>query len=40
MENNGHIILMKKRLKIVDDLSLVTYKNYKEKLEIFFNLLK
>jgi len=39
MENNGHIILMKKRLKIVDDLNLVTYKHYKEKLEIFFNLL-
>jgi hypothetical protein len=40
MENNWHIILMKNRLKIVDDLNLVTYKNYKEKLEIFFNLLK
>jgi hypothetical protein len=40
MENNGHIILMKKRLKIVDNLNLVTYKHDKEKLEIFFNLLK
>ena len=38
--NNWHIQLMKKRLKIVDDLNLVTYKNYKEKLEIFFNLMK
>jgi len=40
MQNNGHIKLMKKRLKIVDDLNLVTYKRYKERLEIFFNLLK
>jgi len=40
MENNWHIQLMKKRLQTVDDLNLVTYKNYKEKLEIFFNLLK
>ena len=39
LENDWHIIVMKKRLKIVDDLNLVTYKNYKEKLEIFFNLL-
>ena len=37
--NNAHIVLMKNRLSYVDDLSLVTYKNYKEKLEIFFNLL-
>jgi len=40
LENNWHIILMKDRLQIVDNLNLVTYKNYKEKLEIFFNLLK
>ncbi len=40
INNNWHIQLMKKRLKVVDDLNLVTYKNYKEKLEIFFNLLK
>ncbi len=40
MENNWHIELMKKRLKVVDNLNLVTYKNYKQKLEIFFNLLK
>ena len=40
LENNWHIQLMKERLKIVDDLNLVTYKTYKEKLEIFFNLLK
>ena len=40
IENNWHLLLMKKRLKVVDDLNLVTYKNYKEKLEIFFNLLK
>ena len=39
INNNSHINLMKKRLKYVDDLSLVNYKNYKEKLEIFFNLL-
>jgi len=40
IQNDWHIILMKNRLKIVDELNLVTYKNYKEKLEIFFNLLK
>jgi len=40
IENNWHIQLMKQRLKTIDDLNLVTYKNYKEKLEIFFNLLK
>jgi len=40
IENNWHLLLMKKRLKIVDELNLKTYKNYKEKLEIFFNLLK
>ena len=40
MQNNGHLLMMKKRLEIVDDLNLVTYKNYKQKLEIFFNLLK
>ena len=39
IQNNWHIQLMKQRLKIVDDLNLVTYKNYKQKLEIFFNLL-
>ena len=38
LENNWHIVLMKSRLKIVDELNLVTYENYKEKLEIFFNL--
>jgi len=31
---------MKNRLQIVVELNLSTYKNYKEKLEIFFNLLK
>ncbi len=39
-ENDWHIILMKERLKIVDNLNLTTFKNYKERLEIFFNLLK
>jgi hypothetical protein len=38
--NKWNIILMKKRLKYVVNLNLSTYKNYKEKLEIFFNLLK
>ena len=40
IQNKWHIQLMKQRLKIVDDLNLITYKNYKQKLEIFFNLLK
>lgn len=40
IENNWHLLLMKNRLKVVDELNLKTYKNYKEKLEIFFNLLK
>lgn len=40
MENNWHIELIKKRLNYVEELNLVTYKKYKEKLEIFFNLLK
>ena len=39
ISNNSHIKLMKIRLKYVDDLSLVNYKNYKQKLELFFNLL-
>ncbi len=34
----GHIELMKKRLNYVDDLSLVTFKKYKQRLEIFFKL--
>jgi hypothetical protein len=36
----GHIELMKKRLKYVDDLSVITFKKYKERLEIFFKLLE
>lgn len=38
-QNNWHINLLKKRLKIVDDLNMITYKKYKEKLDLFFNLL-
>jgi len=40
LENNAHIAMMKKRLSYVDDLTVVNYKKYREKLEIFFNLLK
>lgn len=38
-QNDIHIQLMKQRLSYVDDLTIVTYENYKEKLELFFNLL-
>ena len=40
IQNDWHIKLLRTRLKVVDDLNLVTYKRYKERLEIFFNLLK
>lgn len=37
--NVVQVNLMKKRLAYVDNLNVVTYKNYKSKLEVFFNLL-
>ena len=40
LNNDWNIVLMKKRLDYIDNLNMYTYTKYKEKLEIFFNLLR
>lgn len=37
---NSHKLLIEKRLKYVNDLSITNFKNYYEKLEVFFNMFK